>query len=126
MLSIAILLALLGGSTIVSFASNLSDGDPIPIILTPNNDTPPAAPRGTVLPKIEASYDDELCEIYLDITGTGDETLVVIENVVTEEYACYELTVSSSYTLPFSGTAGTWLLIISLSNGDEYVGSFTL
>lgn len=107
-------------------ATQLKDGDFVPIILTPTTGTPGGAPRTQGVSTVTAAYDAEDCQIEIRLTNIRDEVSIVIENVVTSEYDSYELEGNTSYLIPFSGTAGCWVITIALENGDEYYGCFIL
>ena len=114
----------------ITFCSQLCAGNPIsdvkdiPINISPSHAN--GSPRSGASPVITASLDDVLNVITISFENAGGVISVSLENVDTLESSNLYYPGDGQYLIPFSGTAGCWVITIYLENGDEYYGSFIL
>ena len=104
-----------------NFSKEVTD---VLITMRPSQST--EKPRTLPSTVITASLDDVLNVITISFENAGGVVSVSLENVDTLESSNLYYPGDGQYLIPFSGTAGCWVITIYLENGDEYYGSFIL
>ena len=121
-------LILIGLCIPVSFsaAEPVSDGDVVDIPIRPQDGEPIGIPRSPDATQIVAWYSWESCSVSATLSNAGEYAEVEFNNLLTEEYYCYEIPGTGLSVMPIGNSSGCWTVIITLSSGAIYEGMFIL